>query len=225
MRSRWTGLVTAVVVAATLVAARPASPARADRASAHSWGIIQALESRLVQAVEKGVSGTVTYAETNHGKTKGDTNLGVVGHGVFTTKVTPTASVAASLLGAVKGIPLTTLLAGGSYVARYDIDANGGNNGYFVATFTQGLGSICVKFDISRGKYVPGSAFIPASGSMSSAGGTGKLAALHGSATFKQTNVTGADVEKFFESAKLKSVGTGAKTPMSAACQAVAKLA
>jgi hypothetical protein len=205
----------AVVVAVCLVVVSPAL----------ATGIGARLEAGLEHMVEHGISASTTYAESNHGKAKGSATVGIVGHGTFSTKVGASASVAASILGAVKGIPLTSLLAGGSYVARYDSDQNGNYHGLFVATFTHGLGSICVDFAITHGAFKPGSSFIPASGTMKSLGGSGLLASLHGTAEFTQTDVTGSDVEKFADSGKLLSVATGAKAPMSAACQAVARLA
>jgi hypothetical protein len=214
----------AAVVAILLCSAAPAGSAGNEQARSASGGIIRVLERGLVAVVANGVTGTATYTETNPGKDKGQTTLGVVGHGVFTTKVTPTASAAAAVLGAVKGIPLNDLLDGGSYVTRYDIDAKNGDHGLFVATFRHGLGSICGKFDLARGKFGAGMSFIPTTGSMSSVGGIGKLAALHGAAVFKQTNVTGSNTEKLFENGQLKSVATGSPTPMSSACKAVAKL-
>ncbi len=184
------------------------------------------VESELAQVVERGVSSSVTYQETNHGKAQGNVTAGVVGHGTFSTKLTPSASVAASLLSAVKSIPVKGLLAGGSYVVRFDIEANGGYRGLLVARFAaHGLGSVCLSFSIVHGKFVPGSSFVPASGEMMAVGGTGAAAALHGSARFNQKNVVGSATETFLESGKLKSISTGTKVPLNRACQAVAKLA
>jgi hypothetical protein len=172
-----------------------------------------------------GISGTATYAETNGGTSKGSAIDGIVGHGVFTTKATPSAEAAAALLGAVKGIPLAGLLNGGSYVTRYDIDAKNTYSGLVVATFKHKLGSLCIKVTITHGKFSPGKSFIPATGTMTAVGGTGKVGRLHGTVRFSQSDVTGAPVEKFTERGTLRSVRSGKATPMSAACKAVARLA
>jgi hypothetical protein len=181
---------------------------------------------RVLEVVTaSGVTGTATYDETNGGIAKGSAISGIVGHGVFTTRATPTAEAAAALLGAVKGIPIAALLNGGSYVTRYGIDGKNAYSGLVVATFKHRLGSLCIKITIAHGKFSPSKSFIPANGTMTAVGGTGKLAKLHGTVHFTQSDVTGANVETFTERGMLRSVRSGAAAPMSAACKAVARLA
>src|SRR4051794_39934028 len=85
----------------------------------------RAVESGLARMIAGGMSGSVTYKETNSGRDVGQTTIGVVGQGTIAGKLSLDAKLAATVVGAVKGVPLTTVAAGGSYVYRYDIDAKG----------------------------------------------------------------------------------------------------
>jgi hypothetical protein len=185
-----------------------------------------ALQKSLVRMVGRGNSGTVSYTVPDEGQSVGKTTTGVVGRGTVSGKLTLDARIAASLLGAVKGIPLTRIASGGSYVARYDVDANGNHRGLLVMTFKPGIGSLCVNFAVTYGKFVPGKTdYVPSTGTFATVGGTGKIAKIHASARFKQGEVTGNMIEQFLGNGSLISLTAGSAAPLSKECAAVAKLA
>jgi hypothetical protein len=199
-------LVTAVGVAASVAAALPGSKS-----------------APASPAAAKPFLGKLTYHETNHGTTVGAVTRGVVGQGVFSGKLGGKALFAATVAEVVKGVPATALAKGGSWVAKYDIDAQGDYKGLVVATFTaKGLGSVCLSGTTKHGKFVSG--FIPAGGSVTALGGTGQAARLRLGVTFKQTAITGSDTEQFTGTGALTTLSMGAARPLSAACKAVAKL-
>jgi hypothetical protein len=185
-----------------------------------------ALQKTLVHMVGRGISGTVSFKVTDEGRTAGQTTTGVVGQGTVSGKLSLDAKIAASLLGAVKGIPLTRIASGGSYVVRYDVEANGNHRGLLVMRFKPGIGSLCVDFTVKYGKFVPGKTdYVPSTGTFATVGGTGKIAKIHASGRFKQGEVTGSMIEQFLGDGSLVSLAAGSAAPLSKECSAVAKLA
>jgi hypothetical protein len=184
-----------------------------------------AIQKSLVRMVGRGISGTVSYRVTDEGHSVGKTTTGVVGQGTVSGKLSLDARLAASLLGAVKGIPLTRIASGGSYVVRYDVAANGDHRGLLVMKFKPGVGSLCVDFAVEYGKFVPGKTdYVPSTGTFATVGGTGKIAKIHASGRFKQGEVTGSMIEQFLGNGSLVSLTAGAAAPLSTNCTAVAKL-
>ena len=184
--------------------------------------------SGLVRAATRGVSGSVTYSEANPGKEQGAATLGVVGRGTFSGKVRGPASVVATkVVAVIKGLPIDTLLKGGNYVTRYDIDARGTYHGIVVGSFkAPGAGTLCISYVSNHGKFRSGvDHFIPTTVSFTVVGGTGQAGRIRGSGTVKQTDVTGSDVERLFGTGSTQALGEGSPRPPTAACKAVAKLA
>ena len=175
----------------------------------------------------EGVSGTVSYRVTDEGHSVGKTTTGVVGQGAVSGKLSLDARIAASLLGAVKGIPLMRIASGGSYVVRSSVDGNGNHRGLLVMKFKPGIGSLCVDFAVKYGKLVPGKTdYIPSTGTFATVGGTGKIARVHASGRFTQGEVTGSMIEQFLGNGSLVSLTAGAAVPPGEKdCTAVAKLA
>jgi hypothetical protein len=185
-----------------------------------------AIQKSLVGMVGRGISGKVSYKVTDEGRSVGQTTTGVVGQGTLSGKLSLDARIAASLLGAVKGIPLTRIASGGSYVVRYDVAANGDHRGLLVMKFKPGIGSLCVDFAVKYGKFVPGKTdYVPSTGTFATVGGTGKIAKIHASGHFKQGEVTGSIIEQFLGNGSLVSLTAGSAVPFSKDCTAVAKLA
>jgi hypothetical protein len=177
--------------------------------------------------VEHGVSGSVTFKITNEGHDVGKTTSGVVGQGTISGKLSLGAKLGATLLGAVKGVPISAVANGGSYVVRYDIDAQGNHDGIVVITFkSPSLGSICIGFTASYGAFQPGKTDdAPASSKFATVGGTGKMARVHASGRYDQGEVSGSAIERILAHGSVTSLTTIAPKPASKACTAVAKLA
>lgn len=184
-------------------------------------------QSRLVSSVEHGISGSVTYRITDQGRDIGQTTTGVVGQGTISGKLSLGAQVAATLLGAVKGVPMTAIAGGGSYVVRYDIDAKGDHKGTAVISFkAPGVGSLCLDFTATYGRFVPGKTdYVPSSGTFATVGGSGGVAKVHVSGRFDQGEVSGSAIEQILGQGSVMSLSTGASTPLSGPCAAVARLA
>ncbi len=189
--------------------------------------LARGVETRIARMVERGVSGSVTFKITNEGHDVGQRTTGVVGQGTISGKLTLGAKLGATLLGAVKGVPITSVANGGSYVVRYDIDAHGNHNGTAVITFkSPSLGSLCLNFTAVYGKFQPGkSDFVPASGTFSTAGGTGKISTVHASGKYDQGEVSGNAIERILANGAIRSLTSESPTPPSKACQSVEKLA
>ena len=185
------------------------------------------VEAGLVRTMEHGISGSVTYKITNEGKDSGQTTSGVVGQGTISGKLSLGAQLSATLLGAVKGIPISAITRGGSYVVRYDVDAKGDHAGLVVIHFTSpGVGSLCLGFTAKYGKFVPGKTdYVPASGTFGTVGGSGSIATVHASGSYSQGEVTGSLIEKILGAGSVVSLTKGPASPLSGACAAVAKLA
>jgi hypothetical protein len=189
--------------------------------------IARSLQTRLVSVVAHGISGSVTYKVTNEGRDVGQTTTGVVGQGTISGKLNLGATLAARLLGTVKGIPLTGITSGGTYVVRYDIDARGDHTGLVVIAFkSRGLGTLCTRFAVAYGRFVVGKTdYVPSTGTFSTAGGDGTIAKVRASGSFTQGEVTGNAIEQILAHGSLASLTTGAAMPPTAECAAVAKLA
>lgn len=214
MRSKKALVLVSLAAACVLGAvAAPASPPPSHRAAA-------------AKAVTRSATVQTSYLETDAGADAGGGALkGVTGHGKFSAKLGPAAAVLAHLLAAATGVPFSSLAKGGTYATRFDVDANSGQTGLVAMKYTiKSLGSSCLTFKSKRGKFVQGQSFIPTSGSIQSAGGTGSAASLHGSGTYKQTDVTGSNTEQFSGTTKVKVSKGAAKAP-SAKCKALLKLA
>jgi hypothetical protein len=175
-------------------------------------------------AAAKGFKSKLTYDETNHGHPQGTATVGVQGHGSFSAKLSPHAALEAALIAMATGVPVTKIAQGGSYKVQRDFLASGGATGLAVVKFkAHGLGSLCVSFTQHAGKYVPGSSFIPSSGTLKSEGGTGAAARWRGALSYDQTSVSGSSVENFgFTGSEHASVGKA--KPMSSACKRVAAI-
>lgn len=179
----------------------------------------------LEQIVAKGFSGNATYNEVNGGTQRGDLYIGVTGKGTFSGSIRGVAAIAAFVAGKVTGVPYRALAKGGTYTARYDIDAQNNYTGTVVAKFiSPGLGAVCLSYSLKHGAFKPGMHFFPASGTVTITGGTGQAAQLHGGATFKQTDITGAAIETFLGKG-LIDLKMGSRRPMSSACKAAQKIA
>jgi hypothetical protein len=174
-------------------------------------------------AAPRPFTGKLTYRETDPGKDHGARITAIAGKGTFSGTLTGRALMAATLVQLVKGVPVTAMAKGGTWSARYDIDAKNSYSGIVVAKFrSPGLGSVCLSGKVAHGKFTSG--FIPASGTLRAIGGTGTAAGLRLSAKFTQTSITGSDVESFLGNGSFAKLSMGAAKPMSAACKAVAKL-
>jgi hypothetical protein len=189
--------------------------------------LARVVQSGLVAAVEHGISGSVTYRVTDEGHDVGQTTTGVVGQGTISGKLSLGAQLAATVLEAVKGVPMAGIAGGGSYVVRYDIDAKGNHKGIVVIRFkSSGVGSLCLDFTADYGRFVPGKTdYVPSAGTFSTVGGSGAIAKMHASGRYTQGEVTGSTIEQILGSGSVVSLTTGAAAPLSSACAAVAKLA
>jgi hypothetical protein len=185
------------------------------------------VQARLLSIVEHGISGSVSFKTTNNGRTVGKTTIGVVGQGTISGKLSLDARLAATLLGAVKGVPLTGLASGGSYVVSYDIDAKGDHKGIVVVSFkSPGVGSLCLNFTVTYGKFVPGKTdYVPSTATFNTVGGVGTIAKVHASGRVTQGEVTGNTIEQILAHGSLVSITTGPATPFSTQCARVSKLA
>jgi hypothetical protein len=162
-------------------------------------------------AAGRPFTATLTFSETNPGQSRGDAVVGVVGVGRITVKLT--------------GKPFAPLAKGGSYVARWDIDAKGISRGLLVATLaSRPPGTVCVRYTAVPGRFKAGQHFVPVGGDFSSVGGTGAGATLSLSGHFDQADISGKGIETLTGRGSA-TVALGAPKPGSAACRAVAKLA
>jgi hypothetical protein len=182
--------------------------------------VIPALGSTArVAKAGTGVTTKIAYTETNHGHLQGSSTVGIQGHGSFSAKLTKRAALEAAVLAAATGIPFTRIAQGGSYTVEHS-----DTSGVAVVSFkARGLGALCLSYSAKHGKFVIGQSFLPTTGTLKTLGGTGAAAKWSGSASFKQTTLTGIRVEQFgFSGSAHGSVGRP-KT-MSATCRRVAKL-
>jgi hypothetical protein len=168
----------------------------------------------------KAYSTTITYVETNHGHLRGSTTTGIQGHGTFSAKLSAHAALEAAVIAAATGIPLPQIVKGGSYT----IEHSDNGTGVAVVTFkARGLGKLCVGYTAKAGKFVPGDAWIPVSGTLKALGGTGTAATWSGSVTFNQTALSGTSVQKYGFSGQARG-SVGKARGMSATCKHVAAI-
>ena len=181
--------------------------------------------SMLERLVASGFTAKTTYAETSGGTEQGDALRSVTGKGTFSGNVRGVAVAAAYVAGKVTGVPYRALAKGGTYVAKYDVDAKNDYKGIVVATFSSpGLGSLCLAAALDHGAFKPGGSFIPATGTVTITGGTGQAAKLRGGASYTQTDVTGSAIETLLGKGLL-NLRTSTPRAMSSPCKAVQKIA
>jgi hypothetical protein len=173
-------------------------------------------------ATVKPLAGNFSYAETSHGQDRGGATFGVTGRGTFAAKLGPGGRLLLTAAHLLTGVPWDSIARGGSYSAKYDIDAKGTYRGLVVAHFkARGLGTLCLSFVVTHGHFRAGvDHFIPAAASFVAVGGTGQAATLRGGGAVKQTNVTGSSTEQFATSGSTNAT-VGTARPPSAACRAV----
>jgi hypothetical protein len=166
----------------------------------------------------------LSYAETNHGRQVGQATIGIEGHGTFSAKLSGGAALEAAVIALASGVPVTQIAKGGSYGLQRQIAANGVVTGTAVASFkAHGLGTVCISFSATPGRFLQGASFVPMSGSFKTLGGTGAASHWRGSVAFKQTGLSGMSIENFTASGSERAATGGAKG-LSAACKRVAKL-
>ncbi len=183
-----------------------------------------AVANRAHAAAAKPYRAQLSYDQTNPGHTHGQTTTGIVGKGRFSAKLSMSGALKAAFITMVTGIPVSKIADGGSYVQRWTSEANGNDKGIVVAHLKDhGLGTVCVSYVTKHGKFVLGQDFVPASGNFQVLGGTGAAATWHGSASYKQTNITGSNTENFSVNGS-EHGSVGKAHHMTAACKAVAKL-
>lgn len=183
------------------------------------------MERALMRTLTDGLSGSVTYRSLSQGKTVGQQSLGVVGEGTISGRLSFGAKLAATVVGATKGIPLNSIARGGSYVTRYDIAASGEYKGLLIINFASvNAGSLCLSFDTRYGKFSAGKDYVPSTSAFQSVGGTGSIAKVHVAGKVTQGEVTGSTIEQILASGVATSLTVGAATPPSAACLATAEL-
>ena len=183
---------------------------------------------------------TLTYTETDHGQSSTDgSTTGIVGHGSFslTTTTKPEPVLHAPAKPQPKGkkkpkhpvkpptLPLTSVTAGGSYITRYDVSADGNYQGTLVAAFTnKALGMLCLTGVTVVGSYVPGTPFPPSTTTLTSVGGTGLARLVRLTLQAKLTQITGLDTQQLTLTGSTTASLTNAAKPFNADCKAVAQL-
>jgi hypothetical protein len=192
----------ALLALVVVPASAPAAPARQD--AARPW------------------AGSMTWTETNPGREQGDALLGVAGNGTFAAKLTGRQLAVVRLVGKLRGVPLDALAKGGTYRARFDVDAQNDSTGLVVATFkTPGIGSLCLGFAVDHGAYA-GQGFLPAKGTVRTIGGTGRAATFRLGGRFDQKDLKDDALLTFLGAGSVDATVGPAKAP-SAACKALAK--
>ncbi len=123
------------------------------------------------------------------------------------------------MLALATGIPFSKIAQGGSYVVEHS-----DTSGTAVVSFrARGLGTLCISYSAKHGKFVLGQSFLPTTGTLKILGGTGTASRWSGSASFKQTALTGQSIEQFtFTGSAQGSAGRAKK--MTATCRRIAKL-
>jgi hypothetical protein len=183
-----------------------------------------AVKQAHAAAATKPYKAQFSYDQTNPGHSHGQTITGIVGKGKFSGQLSLKGALEAAVITMVTGVPVSKIAEGGSYVERWTSEANGDDKGIVVAHLkAHGLGTVCVSYVTKHGKFVLGQDFVPASGSFQVLGGTGAAATWRGSASYKQTNVTGTSTEQFSVTGSERG-SVGKARHMTTACKAVAKL-
>jgi hypothetical protein len=127
------------------------------------------------------------------------------------------------VLAAVTDVPLNKIAQGGSYAVARDIASNGKVSGtVFVKFKAKGLGTVCITLGSKPGAFAGGS-FVPMSGTLKVAGGTGSAARWRGTAKFDETAVSGDAVEQLGGKGSA-TASTGAAKGLNKACKRVSKL-
>jgi hypothetical protein len=172
----------------------------------------------------KQFTAKLSYEETNHGRSMGSAIVGIQGRGGFSVKLGAHAAVEAAFIALATGVPVSKIATGASYTVQRKIAGSGVVTGLVVAKFkAPGLGVVCVSYTAKPGKFVPGSSFVPMSGTAKTVGGVGAAARWRVSLTFKQTSVTGSTVEQFGGNGS-EQASLGNARPMTAACKHVAAI-
>ena len=172
-----------------------------------------ALVATPAEAATRPATFHLRYFETFGGKQSGDAFLGVVAHG----------AIALTVKG---GDPVPGLARGGTFVTRYDIDAQGTYRGLLVVTFAaRSLGTMCLEATITVGRIKPGASFPPAVTTFTSVGGTGGSAALRLAGRANATDIVGGTDDERITAKGGLTVTTGAGKAPTRACLAVARLA
>ena len=154
----------------------------------------------------------------------GQTTTGIEGKGAFSAKLGGRATISAAVIALATGVPITKLAQGGTYTVTRAISARGTITGTAVTHFkAHGLGTACVRYTETPGKYTPGAGFIPMSGTITSLGGTGAAAHWRVRVNFTQKSVSGLKTETFGGSGA-EQIATGKARGMTAACKRVANV-
>lgn len=176
-------------------------------------------------AAGKAYTAKLSYTETNHGTTRGAATTGIQGKGTLSAKLGARAAVVSAFVSLATGVPVTKIAQGGAYKVRRDIAGNGVITGLVVLKLkARGLGTVCVKYTERPGRFVPGSSFVPMSGSISAVGGTGAAARWRGTVTFRQSSVSGNDAREAFGAAGAEHASLGRSRGLTAACRRVARI-
>jgi hypothetical protein len=184
----------------------------------------RATSPRAHAAASKPYTASVSYRETNHGRSKGSATVGIQGKGSFSAKLSPRLALEAAVIALATGVPVSEIARGGTYKLQRDIAGDGSVKGLIVARFTvHGLGSLCLSYTEKPGKYTPGMPFVPMSGAIKTVGGTSQAATWRAAIKFKQTNITSPPVEQIAASGS-EHVSTGKAKPMTGACKRVARI-
>jgi hypothetical protein len=199
-------LVALVALAAVLIVVLASAPAGAKKAK-----------------TGRAFTTKVTYKETDPGKDQGAKSTGIHGKGTVSAKLGAKASVVAAVVAVATGVPIPQIAKGGSYTIRRDISASNVVTGLVVVKFkAKRLGSLCLKFTATAGKFAPGDTFVPRKGSVSALGGTKAAARWRGAATFTQKSITGTSTERLGAGGK-EHASLGKHRGLTAACKRVAK--
>ena len=205
-------------------AARPLAFVAAISAAAITLALSGGASAHHAKSASKsGYTAKITYRETNHGSDSGGATKGIVGQGTFSVKLGATARVAVRVLAALTGVPLPKIAQGGSYAVERDIASDGKVSGtVFVKFKAKGLGTVCITLVSKPGAFGGGS-FVPMSGTLKAAGGTGAAARWRGTAKFDETGVSGDTVEQLGGKGSA-TASTGAAKGLNKACKKVSKL-
>jgi hypothetical protein len=176
--------------------------------------------ARAAAAPRRAYKATATWTLLNPNSTSGPTQ----GKGKFSASLGGLAALEARAVQAITGVPLASIAKGGSYAISFNFGKGGVETGTVAAKFkAHGLGEACAGFSARHGTYVPGSPFVPESGTLKSTGGKGSAAMWQITIGFNLKDITGMSIEQMAVSGKTKaSVGKPRKP--SAACKAVLKL-
>lgn len=178
-------------------------------------GVLAAHSGRPASVKRRSFRATFTYADKSSGMAVRS------GNGRFSGRFTGHTAALARVLAAAVGVPYSSISKGGGYAVRFRTDATGDNLGLFAARFkARSLGMACASYRETHGEFVSG--FVPTSGTFKTVGGTGMLARLHISGSFRVNNISGFNPEVFSATGSFRA-GLGSPKRPSAACRALAK--